>query len=308
MRRMIFGPVLVWFSSVGWTLDPSQGMSHRAAFTQTRLFCVVSLAIVVGAFWVFHRMRIRHVRAEIRRTLEARFIERERIAGELHDTLLQGIQGLILRFQVATDRIPRGESARNLMERALERADQVLEESRGRVKELRALNGGPGPLSEALAETAQPLSEAHSIPFAVSVEGTPRALHPIVREEAYLIASEAIINAFRHPEVSKIEIRLIYDPGSFQVSVNDDGHGAEREPASAGAIPENWGLQGMRERARRIRGLLTIRGDTRTGTEVHLRLPAEMAYQSPTPSRKGWWRILGRLIGGTRANGKRPEA
>jgi signal transduction histidine kinase len=307
MRRTIFGPVSLAFCRVAWALDPDQMLSNRPTFTQTRLFCAVGLATVICALWVVYLLRVRHLRAEIRRTLEARFAERERIAGELHDTLLQGIQGLILRFQVATDRIPAGESARELMERALERADQVLEESRSRVKELRALNGGPGPLSEALAETAQPLSEAHSLPFTVSVEGTPRPLHPLVREEAYLIASEAIINAFRHPGASKLEIRLIYDPASFQVSVNDDGRGAEREPVSTSAMPEHWGLQGMRERARRIRGLLTIRGDARSGTEVHLRLPAEMAYQSPIPARKGWWSSLLRQIAGPRPNGRHPE-
>jgi signal transduction histidine kinase len=307
MRRTIFGPVSMAFCRVAWTLDPDQAMPHRPVVTQTRLFCAVCVAAVICAVWAFHLIRIRHVRAEIRRTLEARFTERERIAGELHDTLLQGIQGLILRFQVATDRIPRGESARELMERALERADQVLEESRSRVKELRALNGGPGPLSEALTETAQPLSEAHALPFTVTVEGTPRPLHPIVREEAYLIASEAIINAFRHPEASKVEIRLIYDPASFQVSVNDDGRGTEREPANAGAMPELWELQGMRERARRIRGLLTIRGDARSGTEVHLRLSAEMAYQSPIPSGTGWWDSLLRLTGVRRSAGRYRE-
>jgi signal transduction histidine kinase len=307
MRPTIFGAVSLSFCRGAWTLDPDQALLHRETFTQTRLFCAVCMAAVIGVLWGCHRIRVRQMRGEIRRTIEARFIERERIAGELHDTLLQGIQGLILRFQAATDRIPRGESARDLMERALERADQVLEESRGRVKELRALNGGPGPLSEALTETAQPLSDAHSIPFSVTVEGTARPLHPIVREEAYLIASEAIINAFRHPEASKIEIRLIYDPAAFQVSVNHDGRGTEREPISAGAMPENWEPQGMRERARRIRGLLTIRGDARTGTEVHLRLPAEMAYQSPIPSKKSWWRNLVRLSGGGPASGTHPE-
>ena len=80
---------------------------------------------------------MRQVAAQVRGRLEARLAERERIARELHDTLLQGMQGLIWRFQAATDRIPADEPARQLMEQSLDRADELLEESRDKVKDLR---------------------------------------------------------------------------------------------------------------------------------------------------------------------------
>jgi signal transduction histidine kinase/ligand-binding sensor domain-containing protein len=262
------------------------------AFDQTDWFYALCALTLLAILWMFYGIRMRQVRSQVRGRLEERLVERERIARDLHDTLLQGIQGLILRFQVASDRIPRGEPARDLMERALERADQVLEESRSRVKDLRVPLGGEGDLSEALAETARPLSAAHSIPFSVAVAGVPRCLHPIVREETYLIASEAIINAYRHAKASKIEIRLTYDEGQFLLRVCDDGKGIDAGVLDAGMRPEHWGLVGMRERARRIRGQLTIISDSRIGTEVHLRLPAKMAYTHSNGTSLTWWRRL----------------
>jgi signal transduction histidine kinase len=307
MRRMMVGLIRTACCRIGWTLDPEVAVSRRPAFTHTRAFYALCVASGIGFLWGFHRLRLRQARAQVRRELEERLIERERIARDLHDTLLQGIQGLILRFQVATDRIPRGESARDLMERALERADQVLEESRNRVKELRTPGRGPGELSEALAETAQPMSAAHLIPYTVTITGTPQPLHPIVREEAFLIATEAIINAFRHSEASRVEIRLTYDVGFFQVSVDDDGCGIDREVLNAGGREEHWGLQGMRERARRIRAQFSIRSDTGRGTEVNLRLPAEVAYQAPVQLRNGWWRALLRFAGWRRSDTGNPD-
>ena len=161
------------------------------------------------------------------------------------------------------------------------------------MKELRAPLGGEGELSEALAETAQPLSAAHHVPFSVALEGVPRALHPIVREEAYLIASEAITNAFHHANANQIDVRLSYGDGAFTVIIRDDGGGFDGGVLSAGGKPEHWGLVGMRERARRIRAQLTIQSASDHGTEVQLRLPAEMAYQqrNGTP-RIPWWRRL----------------
>jgi len=275
-------------------LGASLHITIQPTFYQTRWFYALCTLTGMAVLWTLYGIRMRQVRSQVRGRLEERLIERERIARDLHDTLLQGIQGLILRFQVATDRIPRGEPARDLMERALERADEVLEESRSRVKELRVPLGGAGELSEGLAETAQSLSAAHSVPYSITVAGTPRALHPIVREETYLIASEAIANAYRHAKASKIEIELSYDDAAFAVSIRDDGRGIDGGVLTAGGKPEHWGLLGMRERARRIRGQLSIRSDSRAGTEVRLRLPAEMAYakQGDVPRARGWRRFF----------------
>ena len=107
------------------------------AFYQTRWFYTLCAVACLGLLFGLYQVRMRQVAAQVRSRLEARLAERERIARELHDTLLQGIQGLIWRFQAATDRIPATEPAKELMERSLDRADQLLAESRDKVKDLR---------------------------------------------------------------------------------------------------------------------------------------------------------------------------
>src|SRR5262249_53192060 len=105
------------------------------AFYQTTWFYVLCVLVAATLLYLLHRMR--QVTAAARARLEERITERERIARELHDTLLQGLQGLILRFQSVATRIPPHDPVSEMMESALTRADQVLIESRDRVKDIR---------------------------------------------------------------------------------------------------------------------------------------------------------------------------
>ncbi len=106
-------------------------------FVQTKSFVALCVAAALLLLWVAYALRVRQVTARMRHRLEERTAERERIARELHDMLLQGVQGLILRFQDATEDIPHDTAARKKMEEALDRADEVLVEGRDRVKDLR---------------------------------------------------------------------------------------------------------------------------------------------------------------------------
>ncbi len=119
----------------------------------------------------------------MRERLEDRIVERERIARDLHDTLLQGLQGLILQFQAVSARIPSHEPASDMMERALTRADEVLLESRSRVKDLRDSLELRDDLPATLESVGQQLSQESPAAFGVIVEGSTRKLHPIVQEE-----------------------------------------------------------------------------------------------------------------------------
>lgn len=154
-----------------------------ATFVQSWLFKVLCAALVLVIGWMFYRARLQFVTERLRNRLEARLAERERIARELHDTLLQAVQGLILRFQSVADQFPSGQSARPLLADALDRADAVLVDGRQRVRDIRASQPS-GDLSEALADLGNILSAESGTRFRLVVEGSPRALHPLVRHES----------------------------------------------------------------------------------------------------------------------------
>ena len=248
------------------------------AFTQTRSFYALCGLASIGVLALLFRIRVRQVAAQVRSRLEARLSERERIARELHDTLLQGVQGLIWRFQAACDRIPAGEPARRLLEQSLDRADRLLGESRDRVKDLRPSAIETKDLSDVLAAEGEHLSQLHSAKFRVSVQGTGRDLHPIAREEILLIGREALGNAFMHANAQNIEVDLLYDDAAVQLRVRDDGSGINAALLDGGGKPGHFGLIGMRERANKLGAQLDIWSKPGAGTEVDLRVPAKVAY------------------------------
>jgi signal transduction histidine kinase/ligand-binding sensor domain-containing protein len=259
-------------ASVEFTIAP--------AFYQTRWFYALCALACIALLTGLYRVRMRQVAAQVRGRLEARLAERERIARELHDTLLQGVQGLIWRFQAATNRIPPDQVARQQMDESLDQADKLLEESRNRVKDLRTgAREDAADLTQALAAEGEQLAQQHSVKFQVSVEGAPRDLHPLVREEGFLIAREALGNAFRHSGARGIEAEVTYGAGALRVRVRDDGRGIGASVLEAGGRPGHYGLIGMRERAKKLGGHLEIWSKPEAGTEIDLRVPAHVAYR-----------------------------
>jgi signal transduction histidine kinase len=264
------------------------------AFYQTLWFYALCAIAVAALLTACYRMRVQHVSARVLSRLEDRLAERDRIARELHDTLLQGVQGLILRFQAATDIIPANEPAREAMERTLERADELLGESRARVKDLRDPTTGLVALADALAIEGEQFAGSHPVHFRVSTEGTPRQLHPIVREEAALIGREALANAFRHAHATRIEAEVTYGDTELRLRIRDDGCGIDPAVLNSGGPPGHWGLLGMRERAVKLNGQLQIWSTHNGGTEIDLRVPASVAYSEAwRPVRRLWWRRAG---------------
>jgi len=269
-----------------WNTEGAQVVFTIApAFYQTSWFYLLCGIACLALLGTLYRVRVRQVASQVRGRLEARLAERERIARELHDTLLQGMQGLIWRFQAATDRIPTDQPARQLMEQSLDRADKLLEESREKVKDLRPDTSDATDLAQALAAEGEQFAQVHSAKFRVSAEGTPRGLHPIVREEGLLVGREALSNAFRHSGATNIEVEVTYDGARLHIRVRDDGSGIDASVLEANGKPGHFGLMGMRERAKKMGGALQIWSKPGAGTEIDLSVPAHVAYrQSKTTS------------------------
>ena len=276
----------------GWHEASNLQFAILPAFYQTAWFLALVTGAVVAALWRIYSWRLAQVKVQIQTRWEERITERERIARELHDTFLQGVQGLMLRFQSAMEQIPPSLPAREVIEKALDRADAVIAEGRDRVAQLRAIGDGAADLSAALQSTGEELSRDGRVGFQLTVEGDRRELAPVVGDEVLRIAGEAMTNAFRHAHATKIDVNVTYARSHLTVSVVDDGHGFEVGTGKE-QPPGHWGLKGMQERAARIRSKLDISSASGAGTAVELTVPASIAFwDSPFIWRRflGWWR------------------
>ena len=268
----------VW-NETGATL----GIVIEPAFYQTWWFIVLAAMAAGALLWWAIRLRIHSIAHELQARLAERVAERERIARELHDTLLQSLFGLTLRFHTAANRLPLGDPAREELEEALLQSDKVMQEGRQRVLNLRSRHTEGARLADSLAEIGHQLCAIHPVNFQVSVEGRPRPLDPIVQEEILLIGREAVTNAFRHSGGQNILARLCYQGGGLHLCVSDDGRGIDEGVLKAGYRSGHWGLPGMRERANKMRGELRVGRSKSGGTEVELQVPGVVVYRSAHP-------------------------
>jgi signal transduction histidine kinase/ligand-binding sensor domain-containing protein len=263
------------------------------AFEQTGWFRILCLFAVAGCLWLLYLLRLKRATAQVQQRLEARLEERARIARELHDTLLQGFQGLVLRFAAVMKTINQDHPARNLMENVLDRADEVLLEGRERVRDLRHTETSANELPDMLAAWGEELSRDHAIRFSLSVIGAQQALDATIGSEVYKIAQEALTNAFQHSRSSKIEVEITYDHRRVGLRVRDDGVGIDDDVLVRGRAG-HWGIPGMRERTQKIGGQLKIWSRTGAGTEIEVSVPAAIAY--PLNGKKSRWQWIKRLL------------
>ena len=275
----------VW-NETGAFLD----FSIAPAYYQTNWFRAAAIVTVVIGMVTAYRFRLRQVAQDFNMRLDERVNERTRIARELHDTLLQSFQGLMLRFQSARDLLP-GQPAKAVeaLDGALDRADQAIAEGRDAIQNLRSSTTVSNELAQAITTLADELNNGSdgkkaSVHFSMSVEGSPRDLHPIVRDDIHRIAREALRNAFRHAQAERVEAEVTYGARELRLRIRDDGKGIDAQHLSEGRA-KHWGLAGMRERALQIGGRLDLWSEVGAGTEVELRVPGSVAYASPGGSR-----------------------
>lgn len=263
------------------------------AFYQTAWFRTLCIAAALAALFVGYLLRVRHLAREFNLTLEARVSERTRIARELHDTLLQSFHGLLLRFRTVHSLFStRPGEAQQILESAIDEAREALTEGRLAVQGLRSKPVDSHEFCEAMKTLGEELAsnseQESSVALSLNVEGTPRPLQPLVRDEIYRIGSEALRNAFRHAEASRIEVQLDYGKRRFELRVLDNGRGIDPRLLNVSALPGHFGLTGMRERATKIGGKLVIWSAPASGTELELSIPGRIAYGTIHPMRRSW--------------------
>jgi PAS domain S-box-containing protein len=199
--------------------------------------------------------------------------ERNRMAREIHDTLAQGFAGILVQLEAAEDVLPaQNRAARAHLDRARGLAKECLAEARRSVWALLPKALEESNLPAALLRLTQELAVGGSDLVQFSVHGKTRPLAAEIESNLLRIGQEAISNALRHSQATRISAKLAFEEQQVQLTVEDNGSGFVPEAKSPG---EGFGLFGMQERAKRIGGVLTISSEPGRGTKVAVVLPVE---------------------------------
>ena len=252
------------------------------AFLQSVWFKLTG-AIAMQVCCDLHLIRLRTLQGESSAVMSG--CKKERIVAIYMTRSSKASKAFLLR-SIPQPRVPKAEPAQ-VFEEALQQSDQM-----GRpqlVLDLRASNAESSSLPNALAASGRELQSIYAGEFKVIVNGNPHPLHPIVYEESFRIANEALGNAFRHSRAREVEAELNFAPNELSVRVRDDGVGIDSKVLEHGFRAGHWGLPGMRERAQKIGAHLDVWSQLGRGTEIELRVPAAIAYKSAAAKRGFRW-------------------
>jgi signal transduction histidine kinase len=260
---------------------------------QDRILVLVP-AMAVSTFSIATFFAWAIARKIIKLRLEERLNERTRLTRELHDTFLQTIQGSKLVADDALD--PSADPIR--MRRAMEKLSlwlgKATQEGRAALNSLRATTTQTNDLADALRRVTEDGLMPGSMAVTFSVVGDAREMHPIVRDEIYRVGYEAIHNACTHSGASQLEVELRY-AHDLALRVTDNGTGVDPAIADRGK-DGHFGLQGMRERAARIGGKLTLGSSSNSGTEIKLIVPGGIVFRKMIPVRRSLFTKAKRLF------------
>lgn len=261
-----------------WTPPASIEFRVLPAFYQSWWFasiCVVCSLLLLRLAWT---LRIRYLTTAIRIRAEERAEERVRLSRDLHDTLLQGLQGLLLSFHVAAQKVSPDSEVHAILEGALSTADRILIEGRDRLNDLRSEEKNAVAIQQSFKSLANDLGSAPPLKVRIEKDGNRAELRADVADEVFNIAREAVTNAVRHAKASEIGLDLVYGRRNFSMTCTDNGCGFSEDQRTQSQTDGHWGLQVMAERAKRIGGRLVCHSAPGRGTSVKLTIPAHLAY------------------------------
>ena len=250
------------------------------AFFQTVWFRCLLAGLAALAAWCLYALRVSFIERRYRLLLRERSAERERIARDLHDTLLQGMQGILLQI----DSLTRGSALSDAQrESALKIGDQMrstLIDGRDAIVALRQSHDHQADLIGGLLAVGHEAAAQSETRFSLRVLSDPRHLLHGVCKEVLAIAREAVLNAFRHAEAEAVWVSVDYTPQALTISICDNGIGVSEERIEEQQKEGHWGIAGMRERAAKLGGQLMVISSPGKGTAVELELSRRHAYAS----------------------------
>jgi ligand-binding sensor domain-containing protein len=268
-----------------WSESAALGIRILKPWWDTWWFRSAIVAALLTSLCIVYYVRLEQLKRRIREGLELRHAERERIARDLHDTLLQGIQALLFRLQAWGKQSAIPLEQRNEISTVAMQARAIVVEGRDRILELRRKNIAQEELVEALKALASSEGSASSAAFSVSVRGEERPLIPEAYEQLLEITREGIRNAYRHAGAANISVIIEYHNAKLQIVIVDDGCGIDDSMLSSAEHAGHFGLLGMRERAAALRAKLIIGKSAKNGVILTLSVPAETVYMGTRHSR-----------------------
>ena len=244
--------------------------------TWFRLACVLA-GLLAG--WSLYQLRVRQIAKTMSARFDTRLAERTRMARELHDTFLQTIQGSKMVADDALDESADPARMRHAIQLLSVWLGQAMQEGRAALNSLRSSTTETNDLGEAFRRATSDGLVPGSMSVDFSVVGDSREMHPIVRDEVYRIGYEAIRNACKHSQASRLQVELKYTR-DLALRISDNGVGIEPDVAGAGKAG-HFGLVGMKERAARIGGKFSMINSVNSGTEINLVVPGSIVFRKP---------------------------
>ena len=249
-------------------------------FWQTTWFLTVAILCAAGVIVEVVRRRTHLLTERLTMRFEERVAERERIAYQIHDTLIQDLIGATLKLELVGFQIAdRPRDAQHSVDELAGRMRDTIARGRHMVSSLHFTTVPQYDLVDVLQRAEAEFRMSDRPKFTLAHQGEPRPLHPLIRDEVYRICREALANAFRHSGAANVAVFVNFLPASLEVEIADDGHGMSEEIRLHGR-PGHFGLRAMQAHALRIGATVAV-ASVPQGTTVRLRVKTR-------PIRK-WW-------------------
>jgi signal transduction histidine kinase/streptogramin lyase len=236
----------------------------QQVFYKTSWFFALCALALLLAGWAAQRLRDRRRRERFELVLA----ERTRVARDLHDTILQGFAGVMFQLDVVSRHIEHAPAlAREKLNRAIEHADQSLQDARLALSYMRMRAVENSTLFEAVSVAGKELAD-NAVSFHATLKGEPYELPIHVQANFYALAREAMTNAVNHGRPEELRLELIYSGTTVILRVSDNGTGFD--PKSPSTSKDHFGLSAMKERAEQIGGTFTLTSEIGRGTQVEI--------------------------------------
>jgi len=238
-------------------------------FWETTWFRALCVAALIAAGWAVYQLRLQQIRSRFGLVLE----ERARLAREIHDTLAQGFVGISSQLDAVAMCMPEEATpARSYLDMARRMARHSLTEARRSVMDLRSAALEGQDLAAAIESGTRLWTAGSGVEVNVETTGMAAKLPEEIEQHLLRIAQEAITNALKHAQASKIAVKLHQETHDLSLRIGDNGRGFDHQDVFSSRAG-HFGLIGMRERAERLGGKLRLASNPGAGTEVEVTVP-----------------------------------